>query len=69
MRDRHQSVVLHMGHIDAQGGAVGWTFLLDHMTPEQIAIVQKQTDSREIARYAGWSLKSLREFWLHVRRN
>ena len=69
MRSPHASVVLHMGHIDAKGGAVGWTFLLDHMTPEQLAIVQKQTDPVEKARYAGWSMKAIREFWLRVRRN
>ena len=58
-----------MGHIDAKGGAVGWVFLLDHLTPEQRAVVQQQTEPTEIARYAGWSLKALREFWLRVRRN
>ena len=58
-----------MGHIDAKGGAVGWKFLLDHLTAEQLAVVQRQTEPTEIARYAGWGLKSLREFWLHVRRN
>ena len=58
-----------MGHIDASGAPIGWAFLIDHMTPEQVAIVQQQTDPAQIARYAGWSLKALREFWLHVRRN
>ena len=69
MRDKHQSVVLHMGHIDARGGAVGWIFLLDHLTPEGRAVVQEQTDPVKIARYAGWGLKSLRAVGLHVRRN
>ena len=69
LRSPHASEVLHMGHIDAKGGAVGWTFRLDHLTPEQLAVVQRQTEPTEIARYAGWGLKSLREFWLWTRRN
>ena len=69
LRSPYQSVVLDMGHIDAKGGAIGWTFRLDHLTPEQLAVVERQTEPTEIARYAGWGLKSLREFWLWTRRN
>ncbi len=69
LRSPHASFVLQMGHMDAKCWAVGWTFLLDHLTPEQLAVVQQQTEPTEIARYAGWGLKSLREFWLRVRRN
>ena len=32
-----------------------------HLTPEQLAVVQQQTEPTEIARYARWSLKALRE--------
>lgn len=69
LRSPYQSVVLDMGHIDAKGGAVGWTFRLDHLTPEQLAIAVSAPDPMEKARYAGWSMKALREFWLHVRKN
>ena len=62
-------MVLKMGHIDAAGAPVGWVFLLNHLTPEQLARLEREPDLMHKARFAGWSKKALREFWLHVRRN
>ena len=65
----YESVVLHMGHIDASGAPVGWTFLLNHLDAEQLAMALSAPNPMDKARFAGWSMKALREFWLHVRRN
>ena len=58
-----------MGHIDACGAPIGWVFLLDHLTAEQLEIAVNAPDAMNRARYAGWSMKAIREFWLRVRRN